>query len=140
MHINKIGDEEVNEFDQGEIIWFVPQNCRLVIRCTIEEVDDEFRKKHPDSYLFYWVDEPVGHALSEDEICLTKEEAEEVAGNGIYSEDLLFWRRKQLKFIISTWKDAPEEEKDVEKVLLNYPEKQEGIDWFLVPLVPFGAV
>ncbi len=64
---------ELREFNVGEEVWIIYGT--VVVRCKITEIDDYFRKQHPDAYLFYDVDEPIGHSLSEDELSETKEEA-----------------------------------------------------------------
>jgi len=61
------------EYDVGETVWIVKD--WLVIKCTIIAVEDYFRKKDPNAYLFYDVDEPIGHSLPADELFNSKEEA-----------------------------------------------------------------
>ncbi len=73
MHIKILNGEELREFDAGEEVWIIYGT--VVVKCKITKVDDYFRKQHPDAYLFYDVDEPIGHSLSEDELSETKEEA-----------------------------------------------------------------
>ena len=48
---------------------------RLAIKCKIIKIDDWARKDSPTAYLFYDVDEPVGHSLAEYDLCYSKEEA-----------------------------------------------------------------
>lgn len=57
----------------GDKRWYVPgysAESLIAIRCTITEVDTTFRDKHPDGVIFYWLDEPVGHAVTEDDLLL----------------------------------------------------------------------
>jgi hypothetical protein len=58
----------MNDLRVGDKMWYVDTVYNIAILVTIEEVDDYFRKQNPNSYLFYWVDEPVGHALDRDEL------------------------------------------------------------------------
>ena len=135
----------MSSYKVGDKVWCVPgyrDNSLIAVECTIVKIDDSFRKKHPDAYLFYWVDEPTGHALDEDElytfeeaklILLTRKEMledfhedERINCNA----DLIAYRTNGLKFIVSTWEDAPEEAKNVETMLKNYPAKERGKNWF----------
>jgi hypothetical protein len=72
-HFNNICGDSVREFDVGEEVWIIYP--RLAVKCKITELDDYFRKTEPTAYLFYDLDEPIGHSLSEDELYETKEEA-----------------------------------------------------------------
>jgi hypothetical protein len=61
-------DERV--FEEGEQVWIV--YGRLVVKCTILKVDDYFRTTGTPgcehAFLFYDVDEPIGHSLAEYEM------------------------------------------------------------------------
>lgn len=158
MKINKIGDEEVREFDVGEEVWIIFGT--VVVKCKITEVDNQFRKQHPSAYLFYDVDEPIGHSLSEDEFAETSDEAlkalyERLEGwknndhpsyseaarkrviDGFYNNTLDDIRRKTAEFIGATHEGnkptetkTPFVQKFADKLLKKYPEKIEGKDWF----------
>lgn len=125
----------------GDKFWWIPGysgNHLIAIQVTITEIDDYFYKKDPNSYIFYWIDEPSGHSLDSDELFKTKEEAEKELLIRYHSElqndeprdvnieaTLKDYREAAAKFIISTHS----EEIDLEKFLSNYPEKTE---WFNV--------
>ncbi len=61
------------EYKKGDKVWYIHGD--LLIHCTIRDIEDCFRKKHPDARLFYWLDEPVGHAVGADELYDTFESA-----------------------------------------------------------------
>jgi len=129
----------------GDRLWYVSGYSGehlIAIECTITEVDDHFRKAHSDAYLFYWVDEPVGHALSYDEIFLTKEEAlaelldryYEALKDPDFDDDgppltdaqLVNYRKGVEHFIKATWKMN-----DGSHPGFNpWPEKKLGVEWF----------
>ncbi len=141
------------ELKAGEEYWYIPSHGLLIVKVKITEVEDWARKQHPAGYLFYEIDEPVGHSVDESQLYSTKKEAvkelirrlqentqpslSELCGGKqrehnpeLFAADLMDIRRRTMTFILSTWKDAPEEEKDIEKRLKNYPEKVHGQDWF----------
>jgi hypothetical protein len=137
------------EFQAGDVVWIVPRDANLIIRCTITEVDDYFRKLEPQAYLFYWIDEPIGHSLAEDELFSTEKEAitellgeekevelemiaelETELGVSGLEVDLMKWRQRRMKFIISTWEDAPQTEDFLREQLKQFPNKVQGQDWF----------
>ncbi len=158
MRINKFDNgSEVREFDAGEEVWIIFGT--VVVRCKITEVDDYFRKQHPNAYIFYDLNEPIGHSLSEDELFETKEEALEVlremleswkknehdvdeetcrfVENRFYTDTLENLRRKNTEFIGATHEgnkptetNTPFVQKFADDLLKNYPEKIEGKDWF----------
>lgn len=130
----------VNEFEKGEKVWIVPGYRYLIaIQCTIEEVDDRFRKEDSDAYLFYDVDEPIGHNIAEDEIFLTREDAEEELF-ARYEEELECdrvkaditlkeFREGKIKFIVETWEGWRPEDYN-EETHWRYPDKKEKEEWF----------
>lgn len=144
---------EPREYKAGDTIWFVA-GLTLVIRCVIREVDDWARKKHPDGYLFYDIDEPVGHDLDLEEMYDTKEEAiqvmldsykeilEETLKDGEFIEEfhrdfptnltLEEWRDRKAKFISKSWEHDSWEERNshIKEILDNCPTKVRGVDWF----------
>ena len=139
--------EKVKEYKKGDVVWYVASyNPPLAIKCKIDQVEDQFRKKHPDAYLFYWLDEPVGHAVSSDELYDTREQAEsefnsrvaelkqacEEEGLEYDHEPLTLEKYRQLtiEFIKKTWEDAGH--KFPEDKTLLYPDKEEGTEWFSI--------
>jgi len=64
------------QFDIGETVWVILGE--LIVKCVVTHIDDSFRKESPNAYLFYSIDEPVGHDLPEDELFLTKQEASSI--------------------------------------------------------------
>lgn len=63
------------EFDEGDIVWIIYP--RIAVRCKVTRVDRSYRKRHPDGTLFYDVDEPIGHSITEGEMFVSREEAYE---------------------------------------------------------------
>jgi hypothetical protein len=47
-----LNDYKKIEYKCGDEVWtFIGD---IVVKCIITEVDDQWRKKHPDGILFYW--------------------------------------------------------------------------------------
>lgn len=116
------------EYKVGDKLWYVIDSSRLAILCTIREINDFFRKRHPGSYLFYDLDEPIGHDVAgHDMFDGTKEELlEELAAetwDEYTPETLEKYRERQKKFIASTWSIK-------HPSFPNYPTKEEGVEWF----------
>ena len=130
------------DYKIGDEVWYSPPNSFLAIRCEITEIDDYFRKQHPEAYLCYWIDEPVGNGLSDDEFFTSKEEIEEyfreeypldlLSKNLKLDEQLLDFRKRRATFIVSTWniKSEVERANKIEEILNFYPNKKHGDHWF----------
>jgi hypothetical protein len=130
------------DYKVNDKVWFIPVGCFIAIKCTIAEIDDEFRKKEPQAYLFYWLDEPVGHGVSNYELYKTKKLALEELKQG-YKEaldegrdNLLVtleeYRKHRINFIVNTWQDCSENEKIYYKNAWNLrlPIKEQRKEWF----------
>lgn len=135
------------DFKIGDKIWFIPGyrgHHLIAIHCTITEIDDEFRKLDPKAYLFYWIDEPVGHALGNDEMYLTRKEAisrlrkraDDLIADGDIEElelnaNLDTYRVTSIDSIIGTWKlsntDAAKKHAEIASSL---KEKEQPTEWF----------
>lgn len=129
----------MSEFKVGDKVWYIGGqrlDGLIAILCTITELDDYFNKKDPKAYIFYHVDEPTGHSLADDELILTREEAEDELLNlaeeaeeyepGTVKQDvdLEEWRKSCISFIMETWKE-------VNPVwTVKYPNKKENEEWF----------
>ena len=136
------------EYKEGDIVWW--NGGGLLIRCRIDHVEDEFRKKHPTSYLFYDLDEPVGHSVGGDDITTSFEEAcemflakyeerydDEDIEDGVPECDLYEMRHTLLHFILSTHLPGSDwgkkyliTEEMIQERLKEYPVKERGKDWF----------
>lgn len=129
------------EYKTGDTVWYLAGF--VAVRCTILEVEDCFRRKHPDAYLFYWLDEPVGHAVGADDLYDTREAAEAALREAIAEspheasepETLGDCRRDRNEFVKSTHLDAAttdDQRRAVEEdwAARRYPDKQRGTDWF----------
>lgn len=134
-------EEKEKEYKKGNVVWYLAGF--VAVRCTILEVEDCFRKRHPDAHLFYWLDEPVSHAVGVDELYDTRDEAEaalreDIAFNpheAAEPETLDDYRRSLYGFVKSTHLAAAtteDERRAVEKDWTDrrYPDKQRGTDWF----------
>src|SRR5258708_1945646 len=117
--------------------WYIPGfrgDSLIAIKVKIIEIDDQFRKQHPESYLFYWVDEPVGHAVSDDELISRREAEDELMsrfeGNSEDEiADLTAWRTRSLSFIRGTHVRNAMNVDNFPRAE-SYPAKQQGVDWF----------
>jgi len=132
----------------GDKVWWF--NGRLIVKCTITEVDDQYRKSHPSGTIFYGLDEPVGHLVANDELYDTLEEAIavegddtrdviEVPGVGERVVTLEQCRINAARFTLATHllgadygKQAKISDEMVQKALKEwgYPAKKRGEEWF----------
>ncbi len=94
------------EFMIEDRVWFMPDGGKFAVLSTVIGIS---RSIHPDSFYFYDIDEPVGHSVPENELCLKKYQdsvIEAIADhiknfpNG-YTE-LEEWRKAQVDAIYST--------------------------------------
>lgn len=138
------------EYKKGDVVWLAENN--FVVKCVITEVDDHFRKQHPDAHIFYWVDEPIGHGMTADEFFDTFEEAAEVCVENHENEQdsikrynlnpecikdtLDKFRNGAGRFILSTHLDGDNygkkeliTDEQVKEFVKGYPPKEEGKDW-----------
>lgn len=135
--------EKEKEYKKGDVVWYL--SAFVAVRCTIVEVQDEFRKKHPMGVIYYWLDEPVGHAVDAEELYDTREEAEVAlrewimeiphSAADVYSLD--DERRRVGRFLKKTHAISglsPEriraEDAAVDEWLKTLPPKERGTDWF----------
>ena len=134
---------ERNDLNLNDEVWFIPRGAALIVKCKIDEIDDHARKRDPQAYLFYWLDEPVGHGLDRDDVFVgTKKEAIACLQEYIqdikddpdeditrYQTDLETWRRTASEFIISTHGKQGKKEK-YGKYPFKYTPKTYGTEWF----------
>jgi hypothetical protein len=132
----RLPQKSLMDYKVGDKVWYIPGfrlDGLLAIQCTITEVDDTFRQREAQAYLFYWIDEPVGHSLDEDNFFQTKEDAarellsrrEQLLKyyereNVVENAQLEKYRAKMIQFIMSTW---PPGEK-------TWPETYPDKEWF----------
>ncbi len=111
------------EFFLGETVWYVPLTQKIAIKSKIVEIDD-----------YFWIDEPVTHGLRDDELFVSKEEANDALlateGNSV---ELSEYRRSTIKFIVSTWEGILYKKKEVDLWLQQLPKKVKNVDWFNTP-------
>ena len=119
-------------------VWFIPDDYLLVIECKVIEVDDQFRKQEPQAYIWYSLDEPVGHDVGIDQLFKTKEEA---LGILKYRKAILKfkldtldkYRKDRIEFIINTWTDDILEKEFKKKIWYKtLPNKEYNKQWFNV--------
>lgn len=144
--IYKIRDGQL-DYKIGDEVWYIPRGSNILIKCKITEVDDQWRKKEPQAYLFYDIEEPCGHFLADDEFFVadSTEEALEVFQEYLrewYGEEdkeerrrvdtLEEFRKRVIHFVIATHNEIDDEDKiKVEKEWYDgLPAKTQGVDWF----------
>jgi hypothetical protein len=139
------------DYKLGDFCWFIHYGYFIIIECKIIEIDDKNRRKQfindphkelPLPYLWYGLDEPVGNYVIEDELFKTKKQAlEELKFR--YSEaideglnNLLItldkYRKQRINFIVNTWTDLSEKEKNDKKInwYRKLPKKEYNEQWF----------
>jgi len=141
-------DEVERIYKVGDKVWWF--NGRLLVKCTITEVDDQYRKQHPSGTIFYDLDEPVGHSVANDELYDTLEEAVadygddivdvmDVEGVGERVVTLEQCRINKVRFTLAThllgadYGDRSKiTDEMVQKALKEwgYPPKKRGEEWF----------
>ncbi|MBI1957410.1 MAG: hypothetical protein HYS44_03065 [Candidatus Niyogibacteria bacterium] len=127
------------EYSVGDYVWYCIeyQDYLLMVRCKIIEIDDHFRRQHPSGYIFYSLDEPVGHSVDADMLSPEFDEREgfsddegEFVPDTNHSGSLLEdWRAGMIEFICKTH----EYEVSIADVrhACQLKEKTEGEDWFV---------
>lgn len=117
----------------GDKAWFVAGysgEYLIAIRVELQEQDME-----GDGW---WVDEPVGHSLLEEELYVNRQDAEtelrrrvsqieKLDGESEEVPNLEDWREDKKSFIRQGWAEDGGNPKDE---LPDYPNKVEGVDWF----------
>ena len=127
------------ELKIGDAVWYIPDGYLLAVKCKIIEIDDEFDPV--GGIIFYDIDEPVGHDLYEDELFLTKKAAEAALlvkyENRHYkykdspAVELDLYRKRKIKFIVSTWELLPQEKKrEIDNWYNSLPPKIYNESWF----------
>jgi hypothetical protein len=119
----------------GDEVWISP-SLGLFIKCKIVEIDDEARQRNTGAYLFYDVDEPIGHDLGSDDLYPSLDAA--VSSNldslntylGINLKfpgtTLEEWRAGKIAFIRGT---HGEDVAPLEEWATYYSNKVRGVDW-----------
>ena len=151
-------DKEIEkEYKVGDDVWIVLYP--LLIKCKITAVDNYFRKQSPSAYLFYDVDEPIGHSFAyydffdsfndaKDELywqhenyCEHRSDSKEIhlwkTDKTLARKTLKINRENTIRFIKSTWGPGGVSDKDYAKMDAEfhigiYPKKKRGTDWFNV--------
>ena len=88
----------------------------------------------------WWVDEPVGHSLPEEELYVNRQDAEtelrrrisqieKLDGESEEVPSLEDWREDKKSFIRQGWAEDGGDPKDQ---LPEYSDKVEGVDWFSI--------
>lgn len=135
---------DTKTYKVGDRVWW--WHGHILIRCTITRVDDQWTKENLEGILFYELDEPTGHSIDADVLHETLKEAvgdlkdwEEVEVDDDVEETTLDeFRRKSVRFILSTHLEGPDYGKtekvsdaEVDRALVEwgYPPKRHGEDW-----------
>ncbi|MFA5132497.1 MAG: hypothetical protein WC444_04235 [Candidatus Paceibacterota bacterium] len=129
----------------GSTVWYIAAPG-LFVKCKVTEIETYFRDTSPGSYLFYDIDEPVGHSVGGDELFPSLEAAvsffidrlqngfRDLLKEGcpsILPENLSLdnERKKDIDFIRST---QGKHAAPLEEWAIHYPKKERGVDWFTV--------
>lgn len=119
------------KYKVGDYVWIVVH--RFAIRCRIDDVQytDELSGEIPS----YWIDEPIGHGMDEDELFDSKKEAIDYAKQLILpkgTNDLIRWRFDSYAWISSTHGTIPTEEEIKKTISCYYPAKFHGKEWIVL--------
>lgn len=76
--------------------------------------------------VFYDVDEPIGHDLSEDELYLSEDPFDETIG---FEKSLNETRQEAIQSIVSTWNSKQLNSEEIDQIF-DIPVKYYGIDWY----------
>jgi hypothetical protein len=115
--------------------WYIPGNgypALLAIR--VYKAEKSCHDTGPGGYVFWWMSEPIGHAVTDDDL-MTKAQAKlelaelkKIAHKDCKKISTLHdWRVKQAKFIIST--HPKEDRMSVKEFLKQFPSEKET-EWF----------
>ena len=103
----------------GDKRWYVyGYESPLTIKVNIDFFDEDG---------FLWLDEPLGHAVSEDELYENLDDAMAEMETRMDKFTLEDFRLNNAEFILSTRKD---DNRTAEEFLKDYPKKEKGVDWF----------
>jgi len=103
----------------GDKRWYVyGYESPLTIKVNIDFIDEDG---------FLWLDEPLGHAVSEDELYENLDDAMAEMETRMDKFTLEDFRLNNAEFILSTRKD---DNRTAEEFLKDYPKKEKGVDWF----------
>lgn len=106
---------EMKDYEKGDEVWFVANHYdnKIAIKCAIDEVDDYFRKKNENAYLFYHLDIVIGHTVASDELFDSKEQVKNyfdslsINAEAIDTEvNFEEWHQDNKDFVISTWEES----------------------------------
>lgn len=130
----------------GDSVWYIArtQNGYVVVKCKIVEVEKCFRQKESDAYVFYDLDEPIGHSVAYDEVflnsTLAKRAMRDYYAEALFNKDesglgldatLESYRKTLMGFIAHTW----EVDGGAHPGFAPYPDKKEGQDWFNMGMI-----
>lgn len=94
------------EFMIEDRVWYIPDGANFAVLATVTGVS---RAPQPGSNYFYDLDEPIGHSVPDEELCLEKYKddvaeflSEHVKDFPDGETDLKVWRRRMVDFIYST--------------------------------------
>jgi hypothetical protein len=132
-------------YNIGDEVWYIFSDG-LFVKCKITEIDNEFRKSSPGSYLFYDIDEPIGHFVGSEEIFPSLKSALwfflEYLQNDfrtvlrdrfsdVSPENLTLDKKRKLQ-IDFIRKTQGEFAKPLKEWNTWYPKKKKGKDWFSI--------
>ncbi len=137
------------EYKLNDIVYYLPDGYLLAIECKILEIDDYFRQKEPQAYLFYDLDEPVGHSVASYELYDSKEDALNALKKRNEQElrdrkdpkcyfkesynsnqQLEEYRKQRINFIVNTWENYENKDEEKEKWFKELEDKKYNEKWF----------
>lgn len=112
----------MSQYNVGDTVWYLDCGYRIFIKCKIVDIDEPITvepNKENFETSFYWLDEPIGHAVTDDELLSYVDHKTPIS--------LEEFRQKRISFIESTWRRCG----IADKILMSeYPDKQRNVDYF----------
>ena len=121
--------------------WYVPgHSCNIQIAIKVYKVEQSSNKIPLGGYVFWWMSEPIGHSITDNDLMTKVQARRELAARKKEAweskisfkkypklDNLHDWRVNQARFIMST--HPKEDRMPVKKFLSEYPPEEET-EWF----------